>query len=42
VRAARARGCSAGAGNSLIHVSNDGVIGSIYVGCNSSTELGAA
>jgi hypothetical protein len=34
--------CSAGAGNSLIHISNDGVIGSLYVGCNSSTELGAA
>jgi hypothetical protein len=34
--------CSAGAGNSLVHISNDGVIGSIYVTCNSSTELGAA
>jgi len=34
--------CSNGAGNSLIHISNDGVIGSLYVGCNSSTELGAA
>ncbi len=34
--------CSAGAGSSLIHISHDGVIGSIYVTCNSSTELGAA
>ena len=34
--------CSAGAGNSLVHISNNGVIGSIYVTCNSSTELGAA
>src|SRR5690242_1731796 len=34
--------CSAGAGNSLVHVSNDGVIGSIYVTCNLFTELGAA
>ncbi|HET7470152.1 MAG TPA: hypothetical protein VFJ81_10775 [Gemmatimonadales bacterium] len=34
--------CSAGAGNSLIHISNDGVIGSLYVTCNSFTELGAA
>lgn len=34
--------CSAGAGSSLVHISNDGVIGSIYVTCNSSTELGAA
>ena len=34
--------CSADAGNSLVHISNDGVIGSIYVTCNSFTELGAA
>ena len=34
--------CSAGAGNSLVHISNDGAIGSIYVTCNSSTELGMA
>jgi hypothetical protein len=34
--------CSNGAGNSLLHISNDGVIGSLYVGCNSSTELGGA
>ena len=34
--------CSAGAENSLVHISNDGAIGSIYVTCNSFTELGAA
>ena len=34
--------CSASAGNSLVHISNDGNIGNINVTCNSSTELGAA
>jgi hypothetical protein len=34
--------CSAGAGNSIVHITNDGTIGSINVACNSSTELGAA
>jgi hypothetical protein len=35
-------GCSAAAGNSLVHITNDGTIGSINVTCNSSTELGMA
>ena len=34
--------CSGAAGNSLVHITNDGTIGSINVTCNSSTELGAA
>lgn len=35
--------CSAAAAaNSLVHITNDGVIGSINVTCNSGTELGAA
>ena len=34
--------CSAAAGNSMVHITNDGTIGSINVTCNSSTELGAA
>ena len=34
--------CSAAAGNSLVHITNDGTIGSINVTCNSATELGAA
>jgi hypothetical protein len=35
--------CSdAAAANSLVHITNDGAIGSIYVTCNSGTELGMA
>ena len=34
--------CSAGATNSLVHLTDDGVIGSTNVTCNSWTELGAA
>jgi len=35
-------GCSAAAPNSMVHITNDGNIGSIYVPCNTSTELGMA
>jgi hypothetical protein len=35
-------GCTGAAANSLVHITTDGVIGSINVTCNSSTELGAA
>ena len=35
-------GCSAAAPNSMVHITNDGSIGSIYVPCNTSTELGMA
>lgn len=34
--------CSAAAPNSLVHITNDGAIGSLNVPCNSSTELGMA
>jgi len=34
--------CSAAAPNSIVHITNDGNIGSINVPCNSSTELGMA
>jgi hypothetical protein len=35
-------GCSAAAPNSMVHITNDGSIGSINVPCNTSTELGMA
>ena len=34
--------CSGSAPNSLVHITNDGAIGNIYVPCNTSTELGMA
>ena len=34
--------CGAAAPNSLVHITNDGAIGSLSVTCNSSTELGMA
>ena len=35
-------GCSAAAPNSMVHITNDGNLGSINLLCNSSTELGMA
>jgi hypothetical protein len=35
-------GCSAAAPNSMVHITNDGSIGSINLPCNTSTELGMA